>query len=138
MITSSQYGHHKDAELPQELIFAIQRILELNAENQADPLDVLSNDFNPIDMLNQLFPDGAFTYWACKLIVPAEQGAEASLSQLETVQARLSQNERDLQCEIDALREELRRDQDPNRMQMIQEMISVCLLSHSIVLINML
>jgi hypothetical protein len=70
--------------------------------------------------------------------VPAEQGAEASLSQLETVQARLSQNERDLQCEIDALREELRRDQDPNRMQMIQEMISVCLLSHSIVLTNML
>ncbi|KAJ8597452.1 hypothetical protein M405DRAFT_454042 [Rhizopogon salebrosus TDB-379] len=106
MITGSQYGRHKDAELPQELIFAIQRILELNAENQTDPLDVLSNDFNPIDMLNQLFPD------------------EASLSQLETVQARLSQNERDLQCEIDALREELRRDQDPNRMQMIQEMIS--------------
>lgn len=67
MITGSQYGRHKDAELPQELIFAIQRILELNAENQTDPLDVLSNDFNPIDMLNQLFPDGAFTHWACKL-----------------------------------------------------------------------
>ncbi|OAX41129.1 hypothetical protein K503DRAFT_713205 [Rhizopogon vinicolor AM-OR11-026] len=106
MMTSSLYVRHKDAELPQELIFAIQRILELNSENQSDPLDVLSNDFNPIDMLNQLFPD------------------EASLSQLETIQARLSQNERDLQCEIDTLREELRRDQDPNRMQMIQEMIS--------------
>jgi hypothetical protein len=58
MITGSQYGRHKDAELPQELIFAIQRILELNSENQSDPLDVFSNDFSPIDMLNQLFPDG--------------------------------------------------------------------------------
>jgi hypothetical protein len=70
--------------------------------------------------------------------VPAEQCTEISLGQLETIQARLSQNERDLQCEIDALREELRRDQDPNRMQMIQEMISVCLLSHSGVLVNLL
>jgi hypothetical protein len=58
--------------------------------------------------------------------VPTEQGTEASLSQLETVQAKLSQNERDLQDEIDALKKELRHDQDPNRMQMIQEMISVC------------
>lgn len=105
MSTRSTYGHGH-AELPQEVIVAIQRILELNPENQNDPLDVLSNEFNPVDMLNQLFPD------------------EASLSQLETVQARLAQNERDLQGEIDALKEELRRDQDPNRMQMIQEMIS--------------
>ncbi|KAG0700832.1 Vps53-like protein [Suillus ampliporus] len=104
--SNSTYGHHGHAELPQEVIVAIQRILELNPENQNDPLNVLSNEFNPIDMLNQLFPD------------------EASLSQLETIQTRLSQNERDLQREIDALKEELRRDQDPNRMQMIQEMIS--------------
>lgn len=55
-----QDGRHKDAELPQELFFAIQRILELNLENQSDdPLDVLSNDFNPVDMLNKFFPDGA-------------------------------------------------------------------------------
>lgn len=60
--------------------------------------------------------------------MPTEQGTEASLNQLEAVQARLSQNERDLQGEIDVLKEELRRDQDPSRMQMIQEMISVCLL----------
>ena len=50
---------------------------------------------------------------------------ESALGQLETVQARLAQNERDLQAEIDALREELRKDQDPSRMQLIQEMISV-------------
>lgn len=106
MSTRSTYGRHGHAELPQEVVVAIQRILELNPENQNDPLDVLSNEFNPLDMLNQLFPD------------------EASLSQLETMQARLSQNERDLQDEIDALKEELRHDQDPDRMQMIQEMIS--------------
>ena len=50
---------------------------------------------------------------------------EAALGQLEAVQARLAQNERELQAEIDALREELRKDQDPSRMQLIQEMISV-------------
>jgi len=136
MITGSQNGHRKEAELPQELISSIQRILELNSENQSDPLDVLSNDFNPIDMLNQLFPDGTSITWSC--IVQTESGAEASLSQLEAIQARLSQNERDLQCEIDALREELRHDQDPNRMQLIQEMISVRSISHSVVLIDLL
>ena len=41
------------------------------------------------------------------------------------MQTRLAQQERDLQAEIDVLREELRRDQDPSRMQLIQEMISV-------------
>ena len=41
------------------------------------------------------------------------------------MQARLAQQERDLQAEIDVLREELRKDQDPSRMQLIQEMISV-------------
>ena len=50
---------------------------------------------------------------------------EAALGQLEAMQTRLAQQERDLQAEIDVLREELRRDQDPSRMQLIQEMISV-------------
>ena len=51
--------------------------------------------------------------------------AEAALGQLEAVQAKLAQNERELQAEIDSLREELRKDQDPSRMQLLQEMISV-------------
>ncbi|KAF9243083.1 hypothetical protein BU15DRAFT_72282 [Melanogaster broomeanus] len=55
----------------------------------------VSGNFNPTDVLNQLFPD------------------EASLSQLEVVQAKLAQDERELQGEIDALQEELKRDQDP-------------------------
>lgn len=48
---------HADAELPQELVLAIQRVLELNPEQNVDPLDDLSNNFNPGDVLNQLFPD---------------------------------------------------------------------------------
>lgn len=50
---------------------------------------------------------------------------EAALSQLESIQARLQQNELDLQKEIASLREELRREQSPQRMQTIQEMIGV-------------
>ncbi|KAF9241838.1 Vps53-like protein [Melanogaster broomeanus] len=90
---------------PAELVLAIQRVLELNPEQNDDYFDGVSGNFNPTDVLNQLFPD------------------EASLSQLEVVQAKLAQDERELQGEIDALQEELKRDQDPTRMQLIQEMI---------------
>ena len=51
---------------------------------------------------------------------------EASLSKLEVVQTQLAENERELQHEITALQEDLRKEQDPTRMQAIQEMISVC------------
>lgn len=46
--------------LPRELVLSIQRILEIRAGPDADPLDSLSGDFNPIAVLNQLFPDGSF------------------------------------------------------------------------------
>ncbi len=49
------------------------------------------------------------------------------MGQLQQVQTRLAQNEKDLQLEILELQKELKRDQDPSRMQLIQEMISVCL-----------
>lgn len=52
---------------------------------------------------------------------------ESSLERLDAVQTRMIETERQLQAEIDALKEELRREQDPSRMQLIQEMISVCL-----------
>ena len=48
----------RDVELPQELVLAIQRVLELNPEQNDDPLDDLSNNFSPVVVLNQLFPDG--------------------------------------------------------------------------------
>jgi len=58
---------------------------------------------------------------------------EESLGQIEVVQAHLSQNEIKLRNEIEALRAELKRDQDPNRMQLIQETISVCSTGHDTV-----
>ena len=50
---------------------------------------------------------------------------EASLGELEAVQQRLADDERQLKAQIDELTEELKANQDPNRMQLIQEMISV-------------
>lgn len=47
-------------ELPHEVVLSIQRVLELNSDPGDDPLDVLSRDFNPVDILNGFFPDGAF------------------------------------------------------------------------------
>jgi len=51
--------------------------------------------------------------------------SEASLGELEVVQQRLADNERQMKAQIDELTEELKANQDPNRMQLIQEMISV-------------
>ncbi|KAI6002850.1 Vps53-like protein [Pisolithus albus] len=92
--------------LPRQLIQSIHQALEVDPGSVDNPLDELSDEFNPLDVLNQLFPD------------------EASLVQLETVQGRLAEDERLLQQEIHALEDELERDQDPNRIQLIQEMIS--------------
>jgi len=50
---------------------------------------------------------------------------EESLGQLDVVQVQLAKDEQDLQNEITQLQEELRLQQDPGRMQLIQEMISV-------------
>ncbi|KAJ7091114.1 Vps53-like protein [Mycena epipterygia] len=93
-------------ELPHEVILAIERVLELQSGQDADPLDALSNDFNPVDILNGFFPD------------------EASLAHIASVQARLVENQQELQREIDALQAELKLNQDPTRMHLIQEMIS--------------
>lgn len=44
--------------LPHELILSIQRVLNLQPRTDTDPLDVLSNNFNPGGVLNGYFPDG--------------------------------------------------------------------------------
>ncbi|KAF7306010.1 hypothetical protein HMN09_00755500 [Mycena chlorophos] len=93
-------------ELPQEVVVAIQRVLELKTGPEADPLDDLSKDFDCVGILNGYFPD------------------EASLADISAVQAKLSETQNELQREIDALQEELKNNQDPARMQLIQEMIS--------------
>ncbi|KAF5383425.1 hypothetical protein D9757_006101 [Collybiopsis confluens] len=81
-------------ELPQEIFLAVQRVFE----QQSIPV--------PVDALNSLFPN------------------EASLAHTAAVQARLAENQREIQKEIDALHEQLKKNQDPDRMQLIQEMIS--------------
>lgn len=110
-------------ELPQEVILSIQRVLDLKATPGDDPLDVLDN-FNPVDILNNFFPDGEQTPTPLsgrELIL----FTEASLGQIDAVKTKLAQNELELQREVDSLREELKKDQDPGRMHLIQEMISV-------------
>ncbi|TDL24222.1 hypothetical protein BD410DRAFT_786323 [Rickenella mellea] len=93
-------------ELPHDVVANIQRILNIQEGSDVDPLESLSPNFDPAVALNRLFPD------------------EASLSQIGAVQSRLKQNELQLQAEIDALCSELQKDHDPNKMQLIQEMIS--------------
>ncbi|KAF9467425.1 Vps53-like protein [Collybia nuda] len=93
-------------ELPHELVLAIQRVLQINNEEGLDFLDALSTNFNPVDVLNELFPN------------------EASLAHIEAVNARLVETQNVLQKEIDSLQAELARNQDPEKMQLIQEMIS--------------
>ncbi|TFK53541.1 hypothetical protein OE88DRAFT_1655697 [Heliocybe sulcata] len=94
-----------DDHLPHEVLLSLQRVLNVE-DKESDPLSALTDDFNPVQVINSYFPD------------------EASLAQIESVQAKLVQDEEQLQREIDALQEELRRDQNPRRMQLIQEMIS--------------
>ncbi|KAI0935268.1 hypothetical protein AcV7_003755 [Taiwanofungus camphoratus] len=96
----------REGELPPELIVSIGRVLDLHPGQEADPLDRLSNTFDPVSILNSYFPD------------------EASLGQLAAVEARLIENEMELQREIESLMDQLRRNQDPSRIQQIQEMIS--------------
>ena len=50
---------------------------------------------------------------------------EAALGRLDDVQIRLNGKEQDILNEIKELEIELRKEQDPSRMQLIQEMISV-------------
>jgi hypothetical protein len=54
---------------------------------------------------------------------------EESLGQLDAVQGQLAQDEQDLREEIVRLQDELRLQQGHGRIQLIQEMISVCFLS---------
>lgn len=50
---------------------------------------------------------------------------ESSLERLEIIQLQLREEEAALQKELSVLMDELQRDQDPERMQIIQELISV-------------
>ncbi|KAF8800212.1 hypothetical protein BYT27DRAFT_7200395 [Phlegmacium glaucopus] len=93
-------------DLSHEVILSIQRVLELEPSGEVDRLDGLSEKFNAVEILNDFFPD------------------EASLAHLEVVSSRLAETQQELQKEVDALQSELKISQDPERMSVIQEMIS--------------
>ncbi|KZV93409.1 hypothetical protein EXIGLDRAFT_612935 [Exidia glandulosa HHB12029] len=88
-------------EIPYELAQDILRVLDVQHEDDIERLA----SFSPLASLNALFPD------------------QAALAELDAVQGRLREDQRALQTQIDELQNELRRDQDPDRMQLIQEMI---------------
>lgn len=90
-------------ELPQELAASIQRILGIEDEDEIEKL----HGFDPINCLNALFPN------------------EESLVEIDAVQRRLNEDQLTLQAEISELQEDLQHEQEPNRMQAIQEMIAV-------------
>lgn len=92
---------HTGNDIPRELAQDILRVLDVQHEDELERL----SDFSPLGSLNALFPD------------------QASLAQIEAVQGRLREDQRLLQEQINELQEELRRDQDQDKMQLIQEMI---------------
>lgn len=46
-------------DLPHEVILSIQRVLEIEPNEEVDRLDGLSEKFNAVEILNDFFPDGA-------------------------------------------------------------------------------
>lgn len=50
----------REDTLPHELIVSIQRVLNLHPGPDADPLGDLSDNFSPVGILNEFFPDGVF------------------------------------------------------------------------------
>jgi hypothetical protein len=102
-------------DLPQEVILAVQRVLE------TAPIE---NALNSADILNDFFPDGALVVSGC-LVRSHRELSEASLAHIESVNHKLNETRGKLQREIDELQEELKKNQGPERMSLIQEMISV-------------
>ncbi|KAJ1304244.1 hypothetical protein OPQ81_005407 [Rhizoctonia solani] len=84
------------------IVLDIQNILDLAPTNSVDALE----GFDAVASLNELFPD------------------EASLARASEIQEKLHHDVLQIQTEIDALRAELRKDQEPARMQLIQELIA--------------
>ncbi|KAF8757302.1 Vps53-like, N-terminal [Rhizoctonia solani] len=83
------------------ILLDIQNILDLAPTNSVDALE----GFDAIASLNELFP-------------------MASLVRASEIQEKLHHDVTQIQTEIDSLRAELRKDQEPARMQLIQELIA--------------
>lgn len=71
------------------------------------------------------FPMVRDSYYVYEYAEGHECGIEASLAHIDSVNQKLNETQNKIQKEIDELQEELKKNQDPERMSMIQEMISV-------------
>ena len=60
VVTVNDHNIMDNDELPPEVVLSIQRVLNLESNSHDDPLDDLSSDFIPIDILNGFFPDGIY------------------------------------------------------------------------------
>ncbi|CAE6431773.1 unnamed protein product [Rhizoctonia solani] len=99
------------------IVLDIQNILDLAPTNSIDALE----GFDAVASLNELFPDGKSSF-LCR--IPTNPRTEASLARASEVQEQLHHDVAQIQTEIDSLRAELRKDQEPARMQLIQELIA--------------
>jgi hypothetical protein len=53
------YRRQQSEELPHDLALSINRILDLNTSPESDPLEVIGDSFNVVQVLNEYFPNGA-------------------------------------------------------------------------------
>jgi hypothetical protein len=126
--------------LAPELALEIQKILEIDSltkdddisgdndqETQSNPFDAPPHTFDVVAVLNAFFPDGGCMYDStlCLGALININNIESSLAKLESTRGSLAQMEAALQKEIDELQASLAHAQDPERMALIQEMISV-------------
>jgi hypothetical protein len=112
------------SQLPRELALSIERILDAGETHEGDPIDTFTEDFDPVELLNQYFPDGGSEWYLLRKDVRS-CFLEESLAQVSHVETSLAATQRELQLEITELQAQLKESQDPARMQLIQEMISV-------------
>jgi hypothetical protein len=113
--------------IPHELALSIERILNRRNEGEDhDPLDSLTAEPDIAELLNQYFPDGpSYAYFMAVCMACTDSAKEASLVKIDSVTEELKATQHLLETEISALYAQLKESQDPTRMQLIQEMISV-------------
>jgi hypothetical protein len=113
--------------IPHELALSIERILNRQNEGEDhDPLDSLTAEPDIAELLNQYFPDGSsYASFVVVYMTCTDSTKEASLVKIDSVTEELKATQHLLETEISALYAQLKESQDPTRMQLIQEMISV-------------
>lgn len=104
-------------DVPAETIISIERVIEPEKDYNHVRMNVQ-------DRLNELFPDGTLLHG--KRTHFSYGPKESSLERIQEVQSQLEEQRASLQTAVDLLCETLTKEQDPERMQRIQELIAVC------------